>query len=165
LIGEDIKMKVRTGFVSNSSSTSFAILGLEVSKRIKDAFETMEINKIKKEQDKKGIPEFIDGCNHTFDRETYSFCPYCGNKEQIKNPEYEEELDYDFDLYDFFEDYGWEHHRETEYGDIFGICISSIPEDSTIKEAKEKFIAYVNKYSGMNISANQVSLMIGSYYS
>ena len=63
-------MKIRHGFVSNSSSTSFGVYGLYIGD------EEKFINKLVGEPKTTKSP----GCSHEFDRETIKFCPECGEK-------------------------------------------------------------------------------------
>lgn len=61
-------MKIRNGFVSNSSSTSFAIYGIYVE----DSEALM--NKLMGEPKETKT----EGCEHKFDREKIKFCSECG---------------------------------------------------------------------------------------
>ena len=61
-------MKIRNGFVSNSSSSSFSIFGVEVDY---DCLKNT-LAKYLKEQ------EPIPGCSHKFDRDKNEFCGKCG---------------------------------------------------------------------------------------
>jgi hypothetical protein len=64
-------MKVRMGFVSNSSTSSFCIFG-----RYFDTFEeVVKAMKIERQE--------IDGCEHTFDRVIMRFCPECGSAARV----------------------------------------------------------------------------------
>ena len=74
-------MKVRAGFVSNSSTSSFSIFGVDTddSELVRILFGEAEIIKEK-------------GCSHEFDRDSKKFCSECGK--QAWN-EYEKEYDYE----------------------------------------------------------------------
>jgi hypothetical protein len=72
-------MKVRTGFVSNSSTSSFCVFGTEF-----DTLEAVaELFKIEPP-----IPE--KGCDHAFDRLVLTHCPECDEPAYYK-PEIDEE--------------------------------------------------------------------------
>jgi hypothetical protein len=82
-------MKIRTGFVSNSSSSSFCLYGIAIT-NIQALF-----NKLITPETTK-----IEGCIHDFDREKCKFCPECG-----KSAWFIEEYEGDIfeDLSDYFE--------------------------------------------------------------
>lgn len=94
-------MKIRNGFVSNSSSSSFCIFGValtesEYKKLIKESVEAL-----KAEEAKKPKPAPIPCCKHKFDRENFKFCGICGKPNYEPIPE-EEDFD-DEDSYDIIE--------------------------------------------------------------
>jgi hypothetical protein len=63
-------MKIRSGFVSNSSTSSFCIFGVAVDHQA--LIDVLFQGKTK------AAPKPRPGCGHPFDRETYNFCPHCG---------------------------------------------------------------------------------------
>ena len=67
-------MKIRSGFVSNSSSSSFACFGIPL-----DTDSKIEVFKKLVGYINKGTMKKIN-CIHEFTRDTFNFCPICGKK-------------------------------------------------------------------------------------
>jgi hypothetical protein len=63
-------MKIRCGFVSNSSTSSFSIFGVETSWE--------EMTRIFFPEFTKEGPKNVPNCEHEFDRNVCKFCPECG---------------------------------------------------------------------------------------
>jgi len=61
-------MRIRTGFVSNSSTSSFCVFGIGFNE-LNEARDALKIS---------GKPTKKMGCKHTFDRITNKQCPECG---------------------------------------------------------------------------------------
>ena len=83
-------MKIRNGFVSNSSSSSFTCFGMPLNDSDKvDIFKKIVkyVNKGEKKE---------KNCNHNFNREKSKFCPSCG-----KESWYIIDLDEDFYIPDY----------------------------------------------------------------
>ena len=95
-------MKTRMGFVSNSSTTSFCIYGVEVNCD-KKTFE-----KVTKKEKEVIPPE--PGCEHEFDRSKSKFCPECGEQAWL---EVEDDDDY---CYEDFEEYFSDMGLDCDYG-------------------------------------------------
>jgi len=80
-------MKIRNGFVSNSSSSSFCVFGVNIGDDEKVKKFLKNVVKIDIEDQKE------QGCEHDFNRDKNKFCPECGNTAW-------EESDY-FDAYEY----------------------------------------------------------------
>jgi hypothetical protein len=70
-------MKIRSGFVSNSSTSSFCVFGAVVTQSF---LETLLKN-----------PDKEDGCEHKFNRDKAKFCPECGCKSWFEPENCEED--------------------------------------------------------------------------
>jgi len=87
-------MKIRNGFVSNSSTSSFIchvcgeeFTGYDASPSEFDCSTCINEHVICNEH-LKGIeiePEMINGCEHEFDRKKMKFCPECGKEALIED--------------------------------------------------------------------------------
>lgn len=98
-------MKARLGFVSNSSTSSFCIFGVQYDS-MSAAIKALGIE---------GEPGQVDGCDHEFDRIAMKFCPECGeaayvteDKEEWQERQIESILEkYGLDIVDkTYVDYG-----------------------------------------------------------
>lgn len=114
-------MKVRSGFVSNSSTSSFCILGVEFD----DPQEILDCLKIE------GSPPKEQGCTHSFDRITCKHCPECGE------PAY-----YDVEVSEWLEEevvkFGLEYFDLTYggYGFYIGTSVTGSGQEMLDKLAK-----------------------------
>ena len=86
-------MKIRNGFVSNSSSSSFCVFGVNIG-------DDEKVKKFLKNVAKINIEDQKDqGCSHEFDRDNKKFCPECGQpaweeSDYFDAYEYEDEMNY-----------------------------------------------------------------------
>ncbi len=133
-------MKIRLGFVSNSSTSSFSIFGIETSWE--------ELNKVLFPKFAPEPDKMVLNCSHEFDRTTMKFCPECGaaafRKEYgRKKPDYEE-------LHKKIDELGWRLYDETDLGN--GVYIgnnlkgrggkrAALKRLDELKEVNEKMMA------------------------
>ncbi|MCK9458521.1 MAG: hypothetical protein M0R80_02610 [Proteobacteria bacterium] len=133
-------MKVRLGFVSNSSSSSFSIFGVQTTW---DELTKVLFPDFKPEPDTQ-----VPNCKHEFNRGNMKFCPECGVKSYRtvrghKAPDYEEREEKLNEL-------GWVLYSETDLGD--GVYIgnnlkgrggkrAAVNRLDELKEVNEKMMA------------------------
>lgn len=113
-------MKIRKGFVSNSSSSSFCLLGCYLKRADKDRIaKNIEVPKVE-----------YWGCSKC-GKSSWSkpaFCEKCGGKMQTM------EKDGEPDLYDYFEDLGLTYHGEE---DVVGFDIEGKTPDQIVELHKK----------------------------
>jgi len=139
-------MKIRQGFVSNSSSSSFAIFGVSTS--YEEIAEKLNI----KTGDKK-----IKGCEHQYDRETNSFCSKCGLPAW---EEIDEQIDYEtiedacaaLDL-----DFG--DHTHGGFGIYVGVNINGVQGQDGLEMLRETNVKIKNLFG------EEAQIFSGEYYS
>jgi len=126
MVNKENKMKIRNGFVSNSSSSSFVISGFYMPKgmTIESVVEKMFGND--EDFPKKQAPETVRGCKHPVVNDA-KFCPICGQPTWITN-DFEDE--YEDALGDFIADMSYskdlKYIREV---DFIGINIARASDD------------------------------------
>jgi hypothetical protein len=152
-------MKIRKGFVSNSSTSSFTCFGIPLN----DTNKIEIFKKIVKYTNKGEKKE--KNCNHSFNREKAKFCPTCGKESwNIIN------LDEEFDIPDYEDDlkkmgleiiYGWLDDHEEEIN-FLGVDLEDNPMcgqekldkinkvNSVLSEMFPKNKKDVDFYSGTN---------------
>ncbi|HUX60709.1 MAG TPA: hypothetical protein VMV32_05310 [Ignavibacteriaceae bacterium] len=118
-------MKIRKGFVSNSSSTSFSIYGVYV----KDSGDALDRLVGKPKETK------TPGCKHKFDRKKVKFCSECGEKAWESHVE-KRDID---DFEDYFNEAGfdvraWSGGENCNDGTYVGKDL----DDSKFNECKNK---------------------------
>jgi hypothetical protein len=139
-------VKIRIGFVSNSSSSSFAIFGIET--------DWEELTKVFFPDFKKTPKQKVSNCAHSFDREIMAFCPTCGAKawkviEAVKT----------VDQYEVRKKIGeidWSIYTETDYGTIVGLELGGEGKTS-LKELQEFNEEVVSKFG------REASFLSGEY--
>lgn len=152
-------MKVRTGFVSNSSSSSFCVLGFIM---------TDEITKVFIEDAMKDLEPYEGkylGCsscdyeyNYEWRSETPKFCPRCGEK-IINKIKYQKPQP---SLRRVVEAFGLEYMCGTSHGHVAGLDIQGLELDDII-ELKVKFNELKKKFPKMD--ADIIPVVLGGEYS
>lgn len=110
-------MKIRSGFVSNSSSSSFCILGCRLTKKIEEIILNHPSLNVQKVKEKKWeCPECKFSAKHN-----PLFCEKCGSKMGEQTYIVNEKLYID----EACEDLGLSYCEGTEWGSLVGVDASS----------------------------------------
>lgn len=148
-------MKIRNGFISNSSSTSFCIIGVSDSLSLQSLSEAEKLN-FKWDDDYKKTKK-ARGCEHKIGRRDV-FCKRCGK------PAYVEEMVetiYDNLDYGFYEGKVVSFFGNWECPEQAGIDAVEVLMKMTLPQAKEYFCKLVKEKLRVDISPNQVNLLYG----
>lgn len=144
-------MKIRSGFVSNSSSSSFCIIG--VTSQWAERLAKAEGKNYSQERETKLVP----GCKCNTKRD--EFCPKCGSpKNKTVEVEPTKELNYlsyGTDLGKVVNFYGG---SELQYA---GIDAEEILEGMSIKQARKHFVDLVEKKLKVKIPVDQIDFHYG----
>lgn len=120
-------MKIRTGFVSNSSSSSFCILGFKVTPEILESVRQLAD---KSEKAKNRSPEnywCCTRCGFEPANNKIKFCEKCGGPmDTATRLEWEGE-------WEMFEALGMRSYKETDYGWVCGFSAEGTPIEFIIK--------------------------------
>ncbi len=149
-------MKIRTGFVSNSSTSSFCILGIindDLSQKIQDAIEEWKEKEIQKRTTE------VRACAHPLVEA--NFCPECGKPMWMNNSDRIRD-----DLHDEWADsppFGIEVH-EGDDGTEIGVYAKSRLQDKSIREAARELAAELKDNLSIEISPDDIDLICGTYY-
>jgi len=140
-------VKIRTGFVSNSSSSSFAVLGFEVTPEIRNKVKKL-VGGVKEQTEERWC---CSKCNHEPVKQP-KFCDKCGGEMHTATRVKEIE----WDDYELFEAIGMSHYPETEYGDVAGFDVDGKTAEQ-ITELNQKLVE--------KLGEETYTVMIGEYAS
>ena len=123
-------MKIRNGFVSNSSSSSFCILGYVIDESINNKASQLTTKKVDVKYFK------CEECGYEPERDEVKFCEKCGGK--VVEANREETLSIS-DKYSMYDKLGLSYYGETENGEVCGFDINGL-KLKDIEKAHEKLL-------------------------
>lgn len=109
-----MKARTGTGFVSNSSTSSFCVVGFKLNKKLK------KLLKDKASLENEEYEQEYWGCSKCDSEIAYSkpeYCSKCGGKMETKIRMVTDELSF----YDVCETLGLSYHSETDHGEVVGL--------------------------------------------
>jgi len=149
-------VKIRNGFVSNSSTTSFSIFGVILKdKNLKTIRSFLEKNI------NIGIEKKIKGCKHEYDKES-KFCPECGKPALINNPDWwdKDEIELYSEIAEF---YAIELNvRNSEESYFVGILPEQLEDNKTLLESKKELVDSLNNRYGTKFYTKDVQFYSGT---
>jgi len=148
-------MKIRNGFVSNSSSSSFCIIGINDYSFISKLAEAEKLHF--KERGKKEI-ERIRGCQHIIKNLEDKYCSQCGEPTWI---EQEIEVKYDYLPYGSRCGKLLMFYGDGVYPYYAGLEAENLLEDKSIKDAKKYFHDLIMKKYKIDIPIYLIRLFYG----
>ena len=154
-------MKIRNGFVSNSSSSSFCIIGVSDSITLRDLAKAEKF-KFKWGDDEEFKIEKVRGCEHKLNvkEKHINFCPVCGKPKYIEK---KTKIEVKYNTLD----YGSLHGKVISfYGNYYfpscaGIDVLDLLYNMTIPQAKEHFCKLVREKLGVEIDTSIVEFKYG----
>ena len=146
-------MKIRNGFVSNSSSSSFCIIGIDgclVSKLSKA--EGLNFPETGYQE-----TEMVRGCNHNIKNGKSNFCSKCGKPIWIEKYK---EVEYDMLSYGHCKGKTLEFYGR-DYPVYCGMDAEGLLQDKNLVEAKEYFCLLIKEKYDIDICVDNVKLLYG----
>jgi hypothetical protein len=144
-------MKIRTGFVSNSSSSSFAILGFEVTDETR-AIAKKHANANDLTEDWWGCTkcDYVVGRSNSMYTKKAQFCGKCGTEMSVISKPKE------ISNWELFESLvpGMDYFDKTDYGSIAGCSVKDLSPEGII-ELHKKLVAIFGDI--------HFSVMVGEY--
>jgi hypothetical protein len=149
-------MKTHNGFVSNSSSTSFCIIGVASNPTL---YKLAAAEKLHFKWDEKQPDEFenIRGCEHKIGKNDL-FCKICGSPAYIQK---EIVVNYDDMPYGFCGGKVVDFYGNGWYPSYAGIDAQKLLDKMTIPQAKEHFRKLIKEKLNIDISPAMVGFMYG----
>ena len=145
-------MKIRSGFVSNSSASSFCVLGVSDQSIIQQIQEAVDCYK---EQKKKALRKPVRGCSHDFPKNA-KFCTDCGE------PIWVDSFDEDY-FDDMWKDNPYMVFPTDEYGKVAAAGFDNIKvlQESSIREAAVQIATKIKQDLGVDVDPSKIDLRVG----
>ncbi len=138
-------MKIRSGFVSNSSSSSFAVIGIKLTDQLRDVARVYSL------------------IGKTPEMEEYWCCSKCGFEPRKNKPDFCEKCGGTMNTssrpvkisdYDLFDGLDLNHYAETDYGEIVGFSV----DDKSVNDVLELHKRLIEIFG-----EQKFKIMVGEY--